>query len=138
MLFYMSGNFSEFMTTDFLSAIIKGEPCASKNTGNAEDPFYKGKSKVPAGLPGLNEFYRIDDAIALVVKGDSLKGGERDLLMKHFAAYNPVGALSRVMCALVLFDDRAMRDKAFCDSSLRKFAGSTIEITSKHLYSLHF
>lgn len=120
------------MTTDFLSSIIKGEPYASKNTGDAEDPFYRGKSRVPAMLPGLEEFNRIDDAIALVVRGSDLKGSERDSLMKHFAAYNPVGAISRVMCALVLFGDRAMRDRAFCDSSLRKFAGSTIEITSKN------
>lgn len=133
-LFYMSGNYSEFMTTDLLKLITKGEPYASKNTGDAEDPFCKGKTKVPAMLPGLEEFDRIEDAIALVIKGDALRGNETERLMRHFAPYRPVCVVSRAMCALVLFDDRAMRDKAFCDQSLRKFDGSVIEITSNIIF----
>lgn len=130
----MSGNFSEFMTSDFLFSVIRGEPNLAKKTCTTGDPFLKDPSKVLEDLPGVEEFNKIDDAIALVVKGESLKKGDDISLLEHFASYSPADVLTRKMCALVIFEDRTLRDKAFCDRSLRRFNGNTIEISSNLCY----
>ena len=131
-LFYMSGNFAEYMGADFLSSVIKGEACTTK-TGTAGDPFLKGASRVPSELRGIEEFNKIEDAIALIVKGENIKSGDDAQLMRHFTPYRPSAVRTRTMCALVTFEDRIMRDKAFCDPALRDFGGNTIEITSKKM-----